>query len=235
MPVNCAESLPLVGDRVSAAHRRPLGIAEQRSQPAALHVGPPGDADVGRDVVPVGVVAAVAGRELLEHRHLAAARARARRSCRRCSVPPSPMPEMPQTDREAGDRHRVVERRERRLHVPANAGVHREGRRHAPRVLDERRVVVQLPVPAAFAEERVLVGVRIERRLPGDRARRGRSAARRAARASVELSGRGAREVRRVEQACRGIVGRVEPEIDPGHHLLRVVPGAAEERDAAEA
>ena len=70
--------------------------------------------------------------------------------------------------REACDRHRVVERRERRLHVPANTGVQREGRRHAPGVLDERRVVVQLPVTATLSEERILVGVRIERRLPGD-------------------------------------------------------------------
>ena len=70
------EPLPLVGDRIPAAHRRLFRITEQRSQPAVLHVRPPGDADVGRDVVPVGVVAAVAGRELLEHRHLAAGRAR---------------------------------------------------------------------------------------------------------------------------------------------------------------
>src|SRR5688572_21610406 len=75
-PGERAESLPLVGDRITAAHRGPLRIAQQRSQPAVLNVRPPRHADVGCDVIPVSLVAAVTARELLEYRHRAAARAR---------------------------------------------------------------------------------------------------------------------------------------------------------------
>ena len=143
------------------------------------------------------------------------------------------MPEMPHTIGQRGDRHRVVERRERRLHVPAHAGVQRQGRRHPPGVLDEGRVVVQLAVAAPLAEERVLVGLGIERRLAVDRG--DAAGEQRVERARVaEIVRRRAREVRRAEHAGRGIVGRVEAERDARHHLLIVVPRAAEERGAAE-
>ena len=53
-----ANALPFERFRVAAANRRLFGIAEERAQPAALDVRPPRDADVRREVVPVGVVAA---------------------------------------------------------------------------------------------------------------------------------------------------------------------------------
>ena len=41
-------------------------------------------------------------------------------------------------------------------------------------------------------------------------------------------------EIGRIEEARRWIVGSIEPEIDPGDLLLRVVPSAAEESDGTE-
>ena len=91
-----AEPLPLVGHRVTGANRRLIRIAEHRPQETALDARPPRHADVRRHVIPVGVVAERAFRQLIELRHLAAARAGMEEIARVVDVARRRGPEMPQ-------------------------------------------------------------------------------------------------------------------------------------------
>ena len=143
------------------------------------------------------------------------------------------MPETPQMSARLAVVIVSLDGRERHLHVPAKAGVERQRRRQAPGVLGESRIDIELARAAAAAEVDVFVRLGIERGLPGDR--NDAAGQQRVELARVgQLRRRRALEVGGGEQARRRIVGGVEPEIDAGRQLLRIVPRAAQERAAAE-
>ena len=131
-------------------------------------------------------------------------------------MPPSPMPDTPQMSARLAVVIVSFGRRERHLHVPAQAGVQRQRRREAPRVLREAGKDVELAGAAAAAEVDVFVRLGIERGLAGD----GNDAAgeQRIELARVgELRGGRALEVRRREQARRRIVASLsKPRSMPG-------------------
>ena len=126
-PGKHAHPLALVRYGVAGAERRLLRIAEHRPHESALHVRPPGHADVRREVVPIGLVPLRAPRQLNE---LGSCRRRAHRAAGSCTCRRSRRRRRRKCRRRfhGHRRHDVVGRRERQLQVLAEAGVDRQGR-----------------------------------------------------------------------------------------------------------